>query len=257
MSAVFASPTRQTAAHPTILFLHGKGGNAAEWEPAAGRALEAGYNVLIPDLRGHGASGGQHVTYGLLEREDLAEAIGEARSRFGLDPDRMGIHSCSAGSSVALALAARRPEIRAIWLESPFAEPAAMARHYLSIATGVPAVFLGLASRWAVSRAIGGIARRLGAPEGADLREIDPAILAARVNAPILLVYGRADRLVPARFVERLIRALPPGSAVWETPAGHCHHEDEAEKVLADEYRRRWRKFFAHYLPVQVVGDGS
>ena len=73
----------------------------------------------------------------------------------------------------------------------------------------------------------------------------------------MLLVYGRTDRLVPVSFVERLAGALPPGSEVWETPAGHCHHDNEAAKVLPDEYRKRWQEFFGRHLPVQVVGGGS
>lgn len=251
LGAVFASPGRSADAHPTILFLHGKGGCAAEWEPAAARALHAGYNVLLPDLRGHGASGGEFVTYGLLEREDLEQAIAEARQRFGIDPDRIGIHSCSAGSAVALAFAAGRSELRAIWLESPFGEAAEMARHYLSLSTGIPKIFLGLTSRWAVTHAVARIERRLGIARTGGLRDLDPVRLVTRVSAPILLVYGRADRLVPPRFVDRLARALPTGSEVWETPAGHCHHEDEAEKVVADEYRRRWQEFFGRHLPVE------
>lgn len=250
LSGVFASPDRPSA-HPTVLFLHGKGGNAAEWEPAAARALEAGYNVLLPDLRGHGASGGEFVTYGLLEREDLAKALEAARGRFGLDPLRVGVHSCSAGSAVALAFAERHPEVRALWLESPFGEPGEMARHYLSISTGIPSFLLGLTARWAVRHAIGTVERRLGVAGSGGLRELDPVLMAARLRMPVLLVYGRADRLIPPRFVERLAAALPDGSKVWETPAGHCHHEDEAEKVVADEYQKRWRDFFGRYLPVE------
>ncbi|MFN2385013.1 MAG: alpha/beta hydrolase [Thermoanaerobaculia bacterium] len=250
LSAVFASPGRP-ADRPTILFLHGKGGNAAEWEPAAVRALDSGYNVLLPDLRGHGESGGEFVTYGLLERHDLALALEAARERFGIDAGRIGIHSCSAGSAVALAFAAEEPRLRALWLESPFAEAGAMARHYLSLATGIPPFLLGLTSRWAVRHAIRGIERRLGREGSEGLREIDPMRRVARISAPVLLVYGRKDRLVPMRFVERLAAALPPGSEVWETPAGHCHHADEAEKVVADEYRRRWKEFFRRRLPVE------
>jgi pimeloyl-ACP methyl ester carboxylesterase len=249
LSGVFASPDRP-AARPTILFLHGKGGNAAEWEPAAARALEAGYNVLIPDLRGHGASGGEFVTYGLLEREDLGNAVETARGRFGLDPLRIGVHSCSAGSAVALAFAASHPELRALWLESPFGEPGEMARHYLSISTGIPGFLLGLTARWAVRDAIASVERRLGAARKGSLRDVDPVRLASELRMPVQLVYGRTDRLIPPRFVERLAAALPPGSGVWQTPAGHCHHEDEPEKVVADEYRRRWREFFGRYLPV-------
>ena len=251
LSAVFASPGRPPE-RPTILFLHGKGGNAAEWEPAAVRALGSGYNVLLPDLRGHGASGGEFVTYGLLERHDLAHALEAARERFGIDPGRLGVHSCSAGSAVALAFAAGEPRLRALWLESPFAEADAMARHYLSLSTGIPSFLLSLTSRWAVARAIRGIERRLGFEGSEGLREIDPVRRIARVAAPVLLVYGRKDRLVPVPFVERLARALPPGSEVWETPAGHCHHDNEAEKVVGEEYRRRWKDFFGRHLPVPV-----
>ena len=155
--ATFASPG-EPAARPTILFLHGKGGNSSEWIPDASRAIRSGYNVLLPDLRGHGKSGGSIFTLGFLEKEDLAIAVEAAADRFSIDPRRLGIHSCSAGSSVALEFAAGRDGVRAIWLESPFAQPAEMARHYLSRATRIPAPLLALATRWAITRAISRVA---------------------------------------------------------------------------------------------------
>ena len=118
LAAVFAS-RGDAGARPTILFLHGKGGNAAEWQPDALRALGQGYNVLLPDLRAHAPSGGRFVTYGFLEKEDLASLVAAARSRFGIDAERLGSHACSAGSTVALEFAADRPEVRALWIESP------------------------------------------------------------------------------------------------------------------------------------------
>src|SRR5262249_32660445 len=93
LSLNFASPGG-AAARPTILFLHGKGGNASEWAGDAVRALRLGYNVLIPDLRGHGKSGGEFFTLGYLEKEDLSQAIDTVRTRFAIDPERLGIHSC-------------------------------------------------------------------------------------------------------------------------------------------------------------------
>src|SRR4029453_14354968 len=99
LSAFFASPG-EPASRPTILFLHGKGGNASEWVEDAVRAVRLGYNVLLPDLRGHGGSGGTFFTLGYLERDDLDQALEAARGGFGIDLERIGIHSCSAGSSV-------------------------------------------------------------------------------------------------------------------------------------------------------------
>jgi pimeloyl-ACP methyl ester carboxylesterase len=248
LAAIFASPG-DPAARPTILFTHGKGGNAAEWQPDALRALDAGYNVLLPELRGHAPSGGAFVTYGLLEKEDLANAVGHVHRVFGIDAERLGVHSCSAGSAIALEFAVRAPGVKALWLESPFAEPAAMARHYLSRATGLPGAVLHLTSRWAIRRALERIRRDLGSSEE-KLELLDPASTLAKLSARVLLVYGEKDELVPPRFVRLLEAALPPGSEVWRTPAGHCHHDDETANVLPAEYVRRWKEFFGRNLPV-------
>src|ERR1700704_4204180 len=60
LAAIFASPD-DAGGRGTIVFLHGKGGNAAEWEPDAVRAIRQGYSVLAPDLRGHHPSAGDFV----------------------------------------------------------------------------------------------------------------------------------------------------------------------------------------------------
>ncbi len=251
LAAIFASPG-EPATRPTILFLHGKGGNAAEWQPDALRALRLGYNVLLPDLRGHGESGGRFVTYGFLEKEDLSTGLATARERFGLDGERLGIHSCSAGSTVALAFAADREGVRAVWLESPYADARQMARHYLSLSTGLPHWILGLTTHWAIRRATKRVQRELGSPKtDAGLEQVDPLRAIRRVRATICLVYGEKDQLVPSEFVERLEAALPRGSRVWRVSgAGHCHHEDQALNVLSQEYERRWTEFFGRHLPV-------
>ena len=250
LSAIFASPG-EPERRPTILFLHGKGGDASEWEPDALRALRLGYNVLLPDLRGHGRSGGSFFTFGFLEKEDLALTIAAARDGFGLDADRIGIHSCSAGSSVALEFAADRTGIRAIWLESPFGQPREMARHYLSRVTRLPSPLMALTSRLAIARAVARVRRELGAGEGSGgLALLDPVHAVSRVTAPILLVHGDGDRLVPARFTHALAAALPPHSAAWNVSgAGHCHNEDEPLAVARLAYVRRWTEFFSTYMP--------
>jgi pimeloyl-ACP methyl ester carboxylesterase len=251
LSAIFATP-QGAAPRPTILFLHGKGGNSAEWQPDALRALALGYGVLIPDLRAHRPSGGEFVTYGFLEKDDLGNALEHAR-RFGLDPERIGLHACSAGSTVALEFAAGRSGVRALWIESPWADAREMARHYLSVATGLPAWLLDLTTRLAVRRALARIRKELDVTGGDDALAagVDPVRSLGEVRGRVCLVYGERDELVPPRFVRRLEESLPPGSLVWRAAAaGHCHHDDEAERVDPVEYRRRWEGFFLENLPV-------
>ena len=240
---------------PTILFLHGKGGEASEWQPDALRALALGYNVLLPELRGHPPSAGEFLTFGLLEKEDLARLVEAAAARFGIDPNRLGIHSCSAGSIIALEYAAGRDAVRAMWLESPYADPAAMARHYLALATGLPEWLLALTARWAMDLAVRRIARALlmeSAPP--EEERVDPLRSARRLRGRVCMVYGETDELVPPRFARALIPALPADSVVWAARAGHCHHADEPQKMLEEEYVRRWTSFFRENLPVAIPG---
>lgn len=251
LAAIFASPG-EASTRPTVLFLHGKGGGSPEWEPDALRALAAGYNVLVPDLRGHPPSRGDFVTYGFLEKDDLANALETARERFGMDADRLGVHSCSAGSAIALVFCAGNERVRALWLESPFADPRQMAPHYLSVSTGLPRPLLTLTGRWAIRRVVRRIRTELALGGGNGFDAVDPLLSAERVRARVCVVYGGRDLLIPPAFVARLLDALPAGSIVWHpSDAGHCHHPDEAARVDAEEYERRWREFFAANLPIR------
>ena len=152
---------------------------------------------------------------------------------------------------MALEFAAGHAGVRAIWLESPFGQPREMARHYLSRTTRLPAPLLALTSRLAIAHAVARVREELGITDGSDdLAAVDPVRAAGRVTAPILLVHGDGDRLVPARFTRALAAALPPRSAVWNVSgAGHCHHADEPEAVAKLAYARKWTEFFSTYMP--------
>ena len=128
---------------PTLLFLHGKGGNVER--VAAGRAARSRARLQRP---APGPAGPRQERRNVLHarvpreggpRPDDRRRAGALRHR-----SRPARRSTPArpGSSVALEFAAGRSGIRAIWLESPFAEPREMARHYLSRATQVPAPLL-------------------------------------------------------------------------------------------------------------------
>jgi pimeloyl-ACP methyl ester carboxylesterase len=52
------------------MVLHGIGASREYSLGFAPLFLDRGYSVLLPDLRGHGESGGELVTYGVLEADD-------------------------------------------------------------------------------------------------------------------------------------------------------------------------------------------
>ncbi len=235
LSALFATRGRPET-RGTLLFLHGKGGCGAEWMPDAVRALRLGFNVLVPELRGHPPSTGARITYGILETGDMLRLLDLAESRFGVARTRLGVDGCSMGALVALHLAAAASPA-ALWLQAPFGDMQAMAAHYLHRATGLPAFLFALPVRILI--------RRIARTEGLDLSEADPMRAARRVACPAVVVHGEEDDLVPIRFAPHVYEALAGEKSFWRVPrCGHCHHADEPQAVVRAEYERRWTEFF-------------
>ena len=82
-----ARPTRKTA-----LLIHGYGGQATGMLPIGymyNRSLD--YNILLPDLRRAGQSGGEAIQMGWLDRLDVKQWIDTAPSLFG-DSLRIVVH---------------------------------------------------------------------------------------------------------------------------------------------------------------------
>jgi pimeloyl-ACP methyl ester carboxylesterase len=237
--ALFATPGRPET-RGTVLFLHGKGGCGAEWTPDTVRALGLGFNVLVPELRGHPPSTGERITYGILETVDLERLLDLAAARFGVRRARLGIDGCSMGALLALHLAAAAPPA-ALWLQAPFGDMKEMAAHYLHRATGLPAFVFALPVRF--------LMRRIARTEGLDLSQADPVRAARRVTCPTVVVHGEDDGLVPIRFAPRVYEALAGEKTFWRVPrCGHCHHADEPQARERAEYERRWTEFFRSRL---------
>ena len=103
---------------PAIVFVHGwlwnRLGNVAgqvpvpdkdvDFLPATKALLEAGYGVLLFDVRHHGESEGgrKPLTYGVWEARDYCGAVGYLRSRPDVDGERIGAVGCSMGGNTIL-----------------------------------------------------------------------------------------------------------------------------------------------------------
>ena len=151
-----------------------------------------------------------------------------------MDPARLGIHGCSAGASLAIEFAADRFGVRALWLESPYADPMAMARHYLSQRTGLAPALLGLTSRFAVGRAVAHVRRELSLTgEVGGLETIDP--LAAMSRA------ARPSASCPAKTTSSSLRDSPRD---WKPPcprAARSGMRQTPATAITTTSRHEWR----------------
>ncbi|MDQ1300703.1 MAG: Alpha/beta hydrolase [Chloroflexota bacterium] len=106
--------TRTGGDKPPVVLAHGFSDDGLCWTPVAKR-LEADYDVVMVDARGHGRSDAPKSGYGSLEHAGDVAGVSAA-----LGLKRPAVLGHSMGAATALALAGTYPDlVRAILLEDP------------------------------------------------------------------------------------------------------------------------------------------
>ena len=80
------------------------------------RDSKKNYNVLLPDLRGTGKSGGDAITFGWHERKDLLAAVNFLKEKKGIDT--IAVHGLSMGAATITYTFQKKPDYYFVVLES-------------------------------------------------------------------------------------------------------------------------------------------
>src|SRR3954454_9375330 len=104
-------PSRNGAA---VLMISGGGGNRRSTLRHAKMLVRHGYGVLLYDPRGSGNSEGTVNSYGWSWEKDAAAALDFLAKRDDVDPGRVGVLGLSTGADVAIDIAARRDDVKAV-----------------------------------------------------------------------------------------------------------------------------------------------
>ena len=192
----------------TLLWSHGNAGNISHrLDNIRDIHQRLGIGVFIFDYRGYGRSDGSPTEAGLYRD---ARAAREALVRDGGVPsERIVYFGRSLGAAVALELALAHPP-RGLILESPFLSVQAMANRTL------PGSGYLFKSRFDSLARIG------------------------RLRAPLLILHGDADEVVPYEHGRRLWEAASEPKAFYTI--ARARHND-TYLVGGREYWEAWRKF--------------
>jgi len=99
--------------------LHGHSGNRLGVVHHAEALVQAGYGVLMFDLRAHGSSGGRRFTRSQAEVDDVLTAVSYLSKRSEINPAGIGVMGVSVGGLFALQAAAQTVAIRAVAVDGP------------------------------------------------------------------------------------------------------------------------------------------
>ncbi|NOY70381.1 MAG: alpha/beta hydrolase [Deltaproteobacteria bacterium] len=168
---------------PVILFFHGNGEIAQDYDPIGPVYNEFQMNFIVADFRGYGRSGGRPGIVSMFE--DAHEVLTHVRAWMTEKGFSGGlwIMGRSLGSAPAIDLAAAHPEnISGLIVESGFSQT------------------LSLLERLGIDITL---------PDGDDARVFSNARAIAGYPGPLLVMHGRYDRIIPVQNGHELYEKAP------------------------------------------------
>jgi hypothetical protein len=197
--AIHAWHVRVPDAKAIVVHFHGNAGNVSGRVPIAAAFAAEGLETLLVDYRGYGRSAGSPSEEGLAKDADAAWEWAQHSGR------RVVVYGESLGGAVAVDVASRR-EVHALVVQSSFTRLADMADRMFPFGGAI------------VSQKFDSIAK------------------IAHVRAPVLVIHGDRDEIVPFEMGVRLEAAAHGQKAFLRLPG--AHHNDVIERAGGEIARR-------------------
>ena len=178
------------------IVVHGYGGKGEQMSAKAKYFYEMGYNVLVPDLRGHGKSEGKYIGMGWDDRLDIIEWINKIVD--DNPSSKIVLHGTSMGASTVLMVSGEKlpSNVKAIVSDCAYTSAwdvfSYELKNYLNI-DSFPVI--NLSSMVTKIRA------------GYSLKEASALEQVKKSTVPILYIHGDSDKFVPYNMMKQLYNA--------------------------------------------------
>jgi pimeloyl-ACP methyl ester carboxylesterase len=247
---------------PAVILIHGFGASLETWEPWA-QALSAHYRIIRFDLPGFGLTGPDPTGDYTDARE--VKILADMMDKIGLP--RASLIGNSLGGRIAWNFAAQHPDrVTRLVLISPdgfaspgfpydkapktplmmrllpYVAPRGLLKANLAAAYGRPSALReSTVTRYRDLLLAPGVRPAILARLGQVILR-DPAPTLARITAPVLLLWGEKDAMIPISNAADYLRDLPHATLVRLPGLGHVPFEEDSgasltpvERFLAGE----------------------
>lgn len=211
--AGFVYPAKKPTLRWAIL-VHGYTNTHADMEYLAAYYADRGCNVLAPDLRAHGESGGDLIGMGWPDRIDLVHWADYLIGRFGEEVS-IALHGISMGAAaVCMASGETLPsQVKAVVSDCAFTDLSSMLAGQVKKLYGLP--------RHPV---VDDARIMLKARGGYDIKRASALDQVKKSSTPTLFIHGLSDGFIPASMARELFEACtaPEKRLLMVAGAGHA-----------------------------------
>lgn len=212
-----------------VILAHGYRGNRDHMDDLVKFYYDQGFDVLMPDARGHGESEGDYIGYGWHDRLDYKKWIDLLIKEY--DAEQILLHGNSMGAALVLMTSGEELpiEVKGIIADSSYTSVKEELRHQLKHLYHLPAFPI-----LDVTSVITKIRAGYYFGEASALEQVK------KNTRPLFLIHGDSDELVPTEMAHELYDAAGGEKELWIVPkAGHT----KAYSVATEEFQSRLLEF--------------
>jgi pimeloyl-ACP methyl ester carboxylesterase len=221
-----------------VVYLHGNASCQMEGMFLIPIFIPAGVSVLCFDFSGCGNSGGDYISLGMFEKDDVKCAIQYLRAHHNVG--RVAIWGRSMGAVAAFFTVSDDPTIACAVCDSPFASLSALIKD-LASSHHAPGLLTSLV--------VGYLDKKIRSLAGFNITDLNPIEAAPMCFSPLFLIHGESDTFISPRHSRELF-AKYAGEKEMVIVAGATHASARPPDVQI-----RAIMFIARALDAPVVID--
>lgn len=212
----------------TVIMVHGLWMNKTYYSLGWAHILSVyGYRVIVVDLRGHGRSTGDYITFGSKESDDIVCLI-DSLDDAGLIEGNLYLFGESLGAAVSLETAAKDKRVDGVIAISSFATIRDAAPDFSKQCFSFLHFCLG-------EKGIDRVIDEAGMVGGFDPDANTPLDAVKELEVPVLFIHGSDDKHVPCEHSQRLSKACRLSSLEIIEGKGHMNVAFENVYSLRDK----------------------
>ena len=203
---------------------------------------ELGYNIFMPNARGHGKSGGDYYGFGWPDRLDLIDWTNVLEEKLGVDT-QVVYHGLSMGAATVLMASGEQlpKQVKAIVADSPYQSVYQLFAYQLNRMFHLPAFPL-----------LDNMSLLTNIRAGYSLKEANSLDAVRHAAVPILYIHGKADTFVPTDMTRELYEETSSDSELFLV-----NDANHGEAFVKDQeaYKRELNSFLETYttLPTLLI----
>ncbi|WP_283679455.1 alpha/beta hydrolase [Lentilactobacillus sp. Marseille-Q4993] len=220
----------------TVLIAHGFMSNKDKMFSYAYMFHNLGYNVLLPDARGHGKSQGNYIGFGWPERLDYKKWINQVIEKNGQNSEIVvfGVSMGGATTMMTSGVKGLPDQVKAFVEDCGYTNADAEISYQAKELYNMP--------RWPLVPIVSMITQ---VKDGYNFKEASSINQLKKNHKPMLFIHGSKDKFVPTKMVYSLYDATKGPKELWLSKgAAHAQSFQKHPK----EYTRKVKNFLAKYV---------